>query len=165
MSMALDTSRSYSTLTGRKVYGGGGIMPDIFVPLDTTQITSYYVQLENKGIFDQYAFEYSDANRNKLKTFTGSDDMLQYLKKQILLSEIVQFAETRGIKRRTTLIDISANQILNMIYAHILQNFFGDEAYFSLILNDDSVVKRAISEIQKGNDTPQAVAAMKYKND
>ena len=163
-SMTLDASKSYSTSSGRKVYGGGGIMPDIFVPLDTTEITSYYVQLENKGIFNQYAFEYSDANRSKLKSFTNSEDMLQYLKKQILLSEVVQFAETKGVKRRTNLINISANQILNMTYAHILQNFFGDEAYFSLILNDDSVVKRAISEIQKGNNTPQAVAAMKYKS-
>ena len=139
-------------------------MPDIFVPLDTTEITSYYVQLENKSIFNQYAFEYSDANRGKLKTLTSIEDMLAYLKKQILLSDIVQFAENKGIKRRTALIDISAKQILNMTYAHVLQIFFGDEAYFSLILNDDSVVKRAISEIQKGNNTPQAVAAMKYKN-
>jgi len=164
MNLTPDTAKSYSTSTGRKVYGGGGIMPDIFVPLDTTEITSYYVQLENKGIFNQYAFEYSDANRSKLKSFAKSEDMLQYLKKQILLSDIVRFAESRGVKRRTTLINISATQILNMTYAHILQIFFGDEAYFSLILNDDSVVKRAISEIQKGNNTPQAVAAMKYKS-
>jgi len=164
MSMALDTSNSFSTSNGRKVYGGGGIMPDIFVPLDTTEITSYYIQLENKGIFNQYAFEYTDTNRSKLKTFTNSEDMLRYLKKQILLSDVVQFAENRGIKRRTALINISANHILNMTYAQILQNFFGDEAYFSLILNDDSIVKRAISEIQKGNAAPQAVAAMKYKN-
>jgi carboxyl-terminal processing protease len=162
-SMALDTSKVYSTLNGRKVYGGGGIMPDIFVPLDTTDITSYYVQLENKGIFNQYAFEYSDTNRSKLKAFTNTDDMLLYLKKQIVLSDVVRFAETKGIKRRTNLINISASQILNMTYAHILQNFFGDEAYFSLILNNDSMVKRAIEEIQRGNDTPQAVAAMKYK--
>ena len=164
-SVILNTSQSFHTFSGREVYGGGGIMPDIFVPLDTTDITSYYVQLENKGIFNQYAFEYSDAYRSKLKTFANSEDMLLYLRKEILLSDVVRFAETKGIKRRTTLINISANQILNMTCAHILQIFFGDEAYFSLILNNDSIVKRAISEIQKGNDTSQAVAAMKYKND
>jgi len=154
---------SFHTANGREVYGGGGIMPDIFVPLDTTVLTSYYIRLENQGVFNQFAFEYSDANRNKLKTFTNSDDMLLYLKKQIHLADVIQFAENKGIKRRTSLINISANQILNMTYAHILQIFFGDDAYFSLILNNDSLVKRAIDEIQKGNDAPSAVAAMRYK--
>jgi len=162
-SVVLTASPSYHTLNGREVYGGGGIMPDIFVPLDTTELTSYYIRLGNQNIFNQFAFVYSDANRNKLKTFTNSDDMLAYLKKQVSLSEVVQFAESKGIKRRTSLINTSASQIMNMTYANILQIFFGDDAYFSLILNNDSLVKRAIDEIQKGNDTPLAVAAMKYK--
>ena len=159
-----NTSASYYTLRGREVYGGGGIMPDIFVPLDTTELTSYYLHMESKGIFYQFAFEYSDENRSKLKTFTNPEDMLVYLKKQIPLSELVRFAETKGIKRRTALIAISANQIMNMTYAHILQNFFGEEAYFSLLLDNDPLVKRAIEEIQKGNDDPLAVASMKYKD-
>ena len=154
---------SFHTVNGREVYGGGGIMPDIFVPLDTTVLTSYYIRMENQGVFNQFAFEYSDANRDKLKTFTNSDDMLQYLKKQIHLADVVQFAEDKGIKRRTSLINISANQIMNMTYAHVLQIFFGDNAYYSLILDSDALVKRAIDEIQKGNDTPSAVAATKYR--
>ena len=162
--VSLNDSLIYHTLNGRNVFGGGGIMPDVFFPLDTTELTSYYLHLENSGIFNQFAFEYSDANRSKLKVFTNSDDMLHYLKKQILLQDIVQFAEKKGIKRRTSLINISANQILNMTYAHVLQIFFGDEAYYSLILNNDNMVQKAIQEIQKGNDTPEAVADMKYKN-
>jgi len=162
-SLALNDSASYRTLNGRTVYGGGGIMPDIFVPLDTTELTSYYIRMENQGVINQFAFEYSDANRSKLKTFTNSEDMLGYLKKQILLSDVIRFADAKGIKRRTTLINISANQILNMTYAHILQNFFGDDAYFALLLNNDPLVKKAIEEIQKGNDTLRAVADMKYK--
>ena len=139
-------------------------MPDIFVPLDTTELTSYYFNMENKGIFAQFAFEYSDANRSKLKTFTNSEDMLLYLKKQIPLSDVVRFAETKGIKRRTNLIAISSNQIMNMTYANIIGTFFGEEAFYSLLLNDDPLVKRAVEEMQKGNDDPQAVASMKYKN-
>ena len=158
------TAPSFHTANGREVYGGGGIMPDIFVPLDTTVLTSYYIRLENQGVFNQFAFEYSDANRDKLKMFTNSEDMLLYLKEQIHLADVIQFSENKGIKRRTSLINISANQILEMTYAHILQIFFGDDAYFSLLLNNDSLVKRAINEIQKGNNTPSAVAAMKYKN-
>jgi len=162
-SIALNTDQSFYTLNGRKVYGSGGIMPDVFIPLDTTELTSYYINLESKGVFNQFAFEYSDANRSELKAFTKSDDMLPYLQKQISLSDVVRFAETKGIKRRTALINISANQIMNMTYASILQNFFGDDAYFSMILNNDSLVKKAIEEIQQGNADPVAVAKMKYK--
>jgi len=161
-SIILNTSRSYHTLSGREVYGGGGIMPDIFVPLDTTELTSYYLHLENKDIFGKFAFEYSDANRSKLKTFTNNEDMLLYLKKQITLNDVIRFAETKGIKRRSSLINISANQIMNMTYACILQNFFGEEAFFSLILNNDPLVKRAVEEIQKGNADPRSIANMKY---
>jgi len=159
-----NTSQSFYTSNKREVFGGGGIMPDIFVPLDTTELTSYYFNMENKGIFAQFAFEYSDANRSKLKTFTNSEDMLLYLKKQIPLSDVVRFAETKGIKRRTNLIAISSNQIMNMTYANIIGTFFGEEAFYSLLLNDDPLVKRAVEEMQKGNDDPQAVASMKYKN-
>jgi len=162
-SIILNTSSSFFTLNGREVYGGGGIMPDIFVPLDTMELTSYYLNLENKNIFYQFAFEYSDANRSKLKTFTTGEDLLEYLKKQIVLSDIVRYADAKGIKRRTSLINISSNQILNMTYANILQIFFGEESYYSLLLDNDPLVKRAVEEIQKGNVTPAAVADLKYK--
>ena len=164
-SVILNTNDSYYTLSGRKVYGGGGIMPDIFVPLDTTELTSYFINLDSKGILNQFAYEYSDINRSKLKEFTNSEDMLQFLKKQVSLYDIVRFAESKGIKRRTTLINISANRIINMTYACILQNFFGEEVYFSMILKNDPLVERAIDEIKKGNAVPKAVANMKYLDD
>ena len=163
-SVVFDTSNSFHTLTGREVYGGGGIMPDIFIPLDTTELTSYFLNMESKGIFRQFAFEFSDANRSKLKTFSTKEEMLDYLKRQIYLYDVVRFAETKGIRRRTSLINISANQILNMTYAHILHNFFGEDAYYSLILTDDLIVKRAVEEIRKGNATPQAIANLRYKD-
>ena len=163
-SVILNIKDSYSTAKGREVFGGGGIMPDIFVPLDTTELTSYYLTLDNKGVFSNFALEFSDANRNKLNEFSNSEDMLVFLKKQILLNDIVQFAESKGIRRRTSLINISANHIMNMTFACILQIFFGDEAYYSLLLENDLLVKRAIEEIQKGNVDPDAVANLKYQN-
>ena len=164
-SVILNTNDSYYTSSGREVYGGGGIMPDIFVPLDTTELTSYFINCESKGIFNQFAFEYSDANRAQLKAFNSSEDMLLYLKKQVFLSDIVRFAESKGIRRRTSLINISANQIINTTYACILQIFFGEEAFFTLMLDNDPLVKIAISEIQKGNAVPKAIANLKYKDD
>ena len=163
-SVLLNTNDSYSTSNGRKVFGGGGIMPDIFVPLDTTELTSYYLTLENKDIFSQFAFEYSDANRLTLNEFSNSEDMLLFLKREISIYEVTQFAESKGIRRRTSLINISANHIMNMTFACILKNFFGDEAYYSLLLDNDPLVKRAIEEIRKGNVSPQAVANLSYQD-
>jgi carboxyl-terminal processing protease len=91
-------------------------------------------------------------------------DMLDYLKSQYMLYDIVHFAEQQGIKRRSTLISISANQILNMTYAYILGNFFGEEALFTTVLNNDIMVKRAVLEIQKGNAAPEAIAELTYKS-
>jgi carboxyl-terminal processing protease len=145
------------------VYGRGGITPDIFVPIDTTELTSYYINLENKEIFRQFAFVYSDENRNKLKEFKNYQDMWDYLKTQSILFDIVRFAEEKGIKRRSSLINISAGHILNTTYAYILRNFFGEETFYIVYMNNDIVIKKAVEAIQKGNVSPQAIALERYK--
>ena len=149
-SAVADTSLLYYTLNGRKVYGGGGIMPDIFVPLDTSELTSYYIHLENKNIFRQFACEYTDMNRSKLSEFKDYQSMWEYLKMQPVLDEIVNFATARRVKPKTTLINISANYILNTTYAHILQNFFGEEVFFIVYMSRDKDIQKAVEILQKG---------------
>jgi carboxyl-terminal processing protease len=160
---AIDTTLLYHTLSGREVYGGGGIMPDIFVPLDTTELTSYYINLENKNIFHLFACEYSDVNRDKLNEFKTSESMLEYLKTQPMLYDIVDFAAERKVKPRTALINTSANYILNTVYANILQNFFGEQAFFITYMNRDKDIKKAVEVLRKGQAYPEAVAQLKYR--
>jgi len=162
-SAVIDTTLLYHTLSGREVYGGGGIMPDIFVPLDTSQLTTYYMNLESKNIFHQFACEYTDVNRDKLNEFKTFESMLNYLKTQPILSEIVDFAAERKIKPRTALINISGNYILNTACANILQNFFGDKAFFMVYMNRDKDIQKAAEMLRKGQAYPEAVAEMKYK--
>ena len=159
----IDTTLLYHTLSGREVYGGGGIMPDIFVPLDTSELTTYYMNLENKNIFYQFACEYTDENRDKLNEFKTSEAMLEYLKTQSMLYKIVDFATEKKIKPRTALINISENYILNTTYAHILQNFFGDKAFFMVYMDRDKDIQKAEEILRKGQAYPEAVAGMKYK--
>ncbi|MDR2626776.1 MAG: S41 family peptidase [Dysgonamonadaceae bacterium] len=146
---AVDSNLLYHTLSGREVYGGGGIMPDIFVPLDTSELTSYYINLENKNIFYQFACEYADMNRDKLNSFKTYESMLEYLKTQPILYDIVYFAGERKVKPRTALINISANYILNTAYAYILQNFFGEEAFFIVYMSRDKDIKKAVEVLRK----------------
>ncbi|MDR2691832.1 MAG: S41 family peptidase [Dysgonamonadaceae bacterium] len=162
-SAAVDTGLLYHTLNGREVYGGGGIMPDIFVPLDTSELTSYYAHLEKKNIFHQFACEYTDINRSKLNEFKDYRSMWEYLKMQPVLYEIVDFAAARKIKPRTALINISSNYILNTTYAYILQNFFGEEVFFIVCMDRDKDIKKAVDILQKGLAHSEAVVEMKYK--
>ncbi|MDR1762502.1 MAG: S41 family peptidase [Dysgonamonadaceae bacterium] len=147
-SRVVDTAKVFHTLNGRKVYGGGGIMPDIFVPMDTSELTSYYIKLEKNDVFRSFAFDYSDSNRGLLKSFENWQGLLKYLNSQDLLDEVVLFAEKKGVKRRSNLIYTSANQIVNMTSAYILQNFYGEEMMYYTILNNDKMVKKAVETLK-----------------
>ncbi|MDR0864089.1 MAG: S41 family peptidase [Candidatus Symbiothrix sp.] len=162
-SVKIDKSLAYSTIHGRTVYGNGGIMPDIFVPLDTSHLSTYFINLENKNIFNKFAFNYSDKNRNVLNKFKDYPSLLEYLKTQPILQEIIRFAEENGVKKRTQQINRHSNQILITAYAHILSNFFGDDAFFRIALSNDPVIAKAVEAIQREAAFPKAVAAMKYK--
>ncbi|GHT77689.1 peptidase S41 [Bacteroidia bacterium] len=162
-SMKVDTTLAYQTLHGRTVYGGGGIQPDIFVPTDTAHLTTYYINLENKGIFNQFAFEYWLKNREQLKKYKDAASLLIHLRQQFLLPEIIQCAEQNGVRKRTYLISRSANQILLTTYACILRNFFGEDSFYPVYLSADPMIAKAIEAIRKSDTTPEAVAAMKYK--
>lgn len=163
-SLKIDTTEVYKTTHGRTVYGNGGIIPDIFIPVDTAHISNYYISLENKAIFNRFAFEYSDKHRIILSKFKDYPSMLAYLKTQLRLEDIVRYAEENGVKKRTFQINRSANQILTTTFACILSNFFGDDVFYHVYLSNDPVIARAVQAIRKGEAYPQAVAAMKYKN-
>lgn len=154
----------YHTLHGRNVYGGCGIIPDIYVPLNTSCLSSYYLDLEKKNIFKRFAFKYSDENRSVLNQFKDYSSMLEYLKKQPILEKIVDFASDNDVKKRTFLINYSAIRILNTTYAWIASNFFGDNGFYQLYLNNDPTIIQAIEAIRKEYAYPEAIATMKYKN-
>ncbi|MCL1937699.1 MAG: S41 family peptidase [Candidatus Azobacteroides sp.] len=162
-SIKKDTTMIYKTVHGRIVYGNGGIIPDIFVPIDTSYLSSYYLNLESKDIFRKFAFEYFDKNRDVLKEFKNYPTLLEYLKTQPILNEIIRFAEENGVKRRTVLISRSANQIQTTTYAHIISKFFGEDALYPVYLSNDPVIMRATDAIRKGEAEPEAIVAQKYK--
>ncbi|MDR1738800.1 MAG: S41 family peptidase [Candidatus Symbiothrix sp.] len=162
-SIKLDTASTYQTVHGRTVYGNGGIMPDIFVPLDTTYLTSYYLQLENKDMFNRFAFEYVDANRAFFRQFKDEQALTNYLKTQPILSEFIRYAELNGVKRRTVLIYRSSNQILRTALASIVNKLFGEEAFFRVYQENDADIARAIKAINDGEAHPKAIAASPIK--
>lgn len=147
-------TEKYHTMIGRTVYGGGGIMPDIFIPRDTSGITTYFTSIVNSGTLYLYALEYSDKNREKLSSFTTYQDLYKYLQSQPLLYDFTNFAASKGIKKRPTLINISGKLIENQLQAYIVRNFFDEAGFYPIFLKDDPTLLRAIQIINEGKSVP-----------
>jgi carboxyl-terminal processing protease len=148
-SIQVADSLKFKTLKGRVVYGGGGIMPDIFVPRDTSEYTNYLSKSLNYGYLYQFAFKYTDTNRKKLSTFKSWQAMEQYLNGQNLLSEFTAFAASKGLKPNSREIAISKRLILNQIESYITRNTLGDNGFYPLFFRDDKTVLKALEVISK----------------
>ena len=154
-SIKMNDSLEFKTNNGRPVYGGGGIMPDIFIPRDTSGITSYFSALVNTGALYQFTLEYSDKNHDILDKFGDYKELQDYLKHQPLLDELADFAASKGIKKRPTLMNISKELIETQIQAYIVRHFFDDDGFYPIILKDDATLNKAIEVIEKGIWKPE----------
>lgn len=146
----------YHTSLGRTVYGGGGIMPDIFVPQDTTGMTSYYRMAATRGLIVRYTLDYTDKNRNKLKEYDTPQKMEAYLKTQNLLEKFAVYAEKKGLKRRNILMYKSKQLFEESLYGNIIYNMLGMEAYIAYSNLTDKTVQKALEVLEKGESFPQA---------
>lgn len=150
-SIKLDKSEVFSTANGRKVYGGGGIMPDIFVPNDTTGLTKYYYNVINAGLFQKFAFNYCDKNREKLEKFNTTTELLDKLPSdEYLLSEFVSFAKKNKVPAQWYYINTSRKLILAAIKSLIARDILGSHAYYEVYNNYDNNVTEAIKQIKNG---------------
>lgn len=142
-------SLKYKTVGGRIVYGGGGIMPDFFVPRDTTEYTPYLNKVINYGYLYQYAFQYSDKNRTKLKKVRTWQEMQHYLDSQDILADFISFVAAKGIAANQSQINTSKRLLLNQLYAYISRNALGDNGFYPLLYKDDITVKQALQKLSK----------------
>lgn len=155
-SIKLDESLRYSTRLGRPVYGGGGIMPDVFVPQDTTGTTSsYLIEVLNKGLTIQFSFQYSDRNRSKLNELDNEVDMLKYLRQQGIVEQFIRFADSKGVKRRNILINKSYKLLERNLYGNIIYNILGREPYIKYINQSDATVQKALEILKNGEAFPK----------
>lgn len=155
-SIKLNKEERYSTALGRAVYGGGGIMPDIFVPQDTTGISSYLMEVDNKGLIRQFCFQYTDNHRSKLNEFDTTDKLIQYLRQQGFINQFIRFADSKGVKRRNLLIHKSRKVLERSLYGNIIYNIMGIENYIRYFNEDDTTVQKAMEVLKKGEAFPQA---------
>ena len=155
-SIKQDESHIYYTALGRPVYGGGGIMPDIFVPQDTTGVTSYFSMAVNRGLILQFAFQYTDQNRQALQKYDSSESLLKYLKKQNILEKFANFAESKGLKRRNILMYKSQKLFERNLYGNIIYNMLDMEDYLKYLNQLDPTVLKAIEVLENEESFPKA---------
>ncbi len=135
---------AYYTGNGRKVYGGGGITPDIFVPEDTLNVTSYYKEASMSGLILQFAFTYTDDNRPKLNNFTEMMQLANYLVKQNTVDKFATYADKHGLKRRNLMIRKSNKLLERYINSRIIYNIMDESAWNQYLNLDDPAINMAL---------------------
>lgn len=150
-SINFKTDEMFTTLNGRTVYGSGGIMPDVFVPSDTTGYSSYYVNVSNAGLLQKYAYELADLNREEFAKAKTVDDLLKMLPSDAtLLQSFVSYAAQKGIPARWHYINISSGLIVNYLKALIARDTLGFSASYEIYNSRDKVIDEALKLLSEG---------------
>ena len=148
-SIHLDTTLRYTTPGGRTVYGGGGIMPDIFIPMDTTGYTAYYNKVWNTNVLYRFTLDFTDRHREEVDSIKSLEELDTFFAKHDLVSEFTAYAERHGVATHRRQLAISRPTILAQLRAYIGRNTpVGDAGFYYNIYAVDGVLKRAVSEIK-----------------
>ena len=153
----------YKTMGGRTVFGGSGIMPDIFIPRDSVVMNSYYNSLMSRGYVQEYAAYYTDINRSRLEEYGSWEELNDYLKKQPILLNLVSFADSKGIRRRPYLINESRDLLESILRGFIVRHFWGYDGYYPVYFEADKLVSKAVELLETGKASPSAIVNEKYK--
>lgn len=143
------TGPQFHTKTGRVVYGGGGITPDIFVAEDTTNITSYYTQAAASGLILQFAYTYTDDNRLKLNNFKEMQELADYLVKQNTVELFANYGNSHGLQRRNLMIRKSHDLIERYVNSSIIYNMLNEQARYQYLNQRDPVIDAALKVFVK----------------
>lgn len=146
-SIHFSDSLKFTTPAGKTVYGGGGIMPDIFIPVDTTGRSPYFLAV--RPIIYRFALKYTEDNRETLKNFTEAGEMEKYLNKQALLNQFVDFASKNGVKKDIQGLKISGSVIHTQLKAYIARNMLDTKGFYPIWKELDSALKYAIDYLNK----------------
>ncbi len=149
-SIKFPDSLRFFTMNHRVVYGGGGIMPDYFIPLDTTFASKYYTDIFRKSLLNEFTVQYIESKRKDLlKAYPDINAFKKgFADDQKLLDEFVAFAETKEVPRNEKDLEASGMQIKTILKALIARNLFNMNAYFEIVGTTDDELIKAIDVIK-----------------
>lgn len=148
-SIHLDDSLCFETRGGRRVYGGGGILPDYFVPLDTTSNQNdWFVDVANKNLIYNFAASYVDAHRAALLQQKTVAELKSYLQAQDIFAQFVRYTREKGVKSTTRQTNEVRKEVQLQLNAYIARNTMGEDIFWELLQEDDKTLLKAIELIQ-----------------
>lgn len=139
------------TAGGKVVYGGGGIMPDCFIPADTTDLTPYFLEVSGRNILYRYTIEYADRKREALNKVASLDDLQQLLDSdKRLVEDFIRYAARQGVKPNYRDIAVSRRLIEAQLRAYIGRNtVLEDDGFYKNIYPIDTVILKAIEVLHE----------------
>ena len=157
-SIHFDPELLYHTAGDRPVYGGGGIMPDIFIPQDTLGLNSYTNQIFSAGVIPEYAFLYADKYRKILKRLPSSEDAVKFLRRQNLVWKMAEHANDKyGIRVRSFLVNQAHAQLERLLISSVLSYTWGTDAAEEYIRRDDPTMEAVDDLFRKGVYSPMDI--------
>jgi len=145
----VDTTKVFSTVTGRPVYGGGGISPDVFIPIDTTWQTPFANRVLNTQLLREMAIEYVEEHRVKLMAYEVQDAVKQIRLTESDWTKILQRARSMGIDIPETVAANTQSELMQFYKAYIFRGAFGDEGFLAVLNLSDPMYLRALQEIDR----------------
>jgi len=148
-SIKFPDSLRYYTQNKRVVYGGGGVMPDYFIPFDTSFVSKYYIDINRKGLLNEFTLQYVESRRkDMLKAYPDSKAFKKgFVEDQKLLNEFIAYAETKEVPRIDKDIEASGPQITIVLKGLIARNLYNLNAYFEIIGSKDDELIKAVELI------------------
>lgn len=153
-SIKLDESLKFNTKNGRTVYGGGGIMPDRFVPADTTGINKYFRELRAKNVLNQFVVEYVEANRSELSKLYPSEDTFidEFQVTPEMEKDFIALGQKLGVEPNDEQYQVSRTYIVGNIKGLIGRDLFTTSTYFR-VMNPTSPIYRTALELINDDST------------
>lgn len=150
-SIKVDKSKIFRTVGGRIVYGGGGIVPDLFVPDDTTGVTTYYRAVANLGLLHQYVYTYVDINRDQLKGVKTVKQLMGMMPNDDALTyDFVCYAKDNGVPMRWYYINLSRSLLARQLRALVIRDVLGIEEFYRYYNRTDNTVNAALKALNEG---------------
>jgi carboxyl-terminal processing protease len=142
-------SLKFTTPGGKIVYGGGGIMPDIFIPLDTIGLTNYLMEIRNSGLIYSFSLEYADNQRKELSQFANYKDIIGFLNHNNVLDKFIAYVTKNKIPFNSKELNVSKTVLKTQLYAFIIRNILDNDGFYPTIESIDNTLLRAAKELEK----------------
>jgi carboxyl-terminal processing protease len=144
-SIKFNDSLKFKTRAGKIVYGGGGIMPDIFIPVEKNDKLKYYTSVLNKGLIHQFTFEYTDQHRSQLNQYRNFDDFnKRFTIDDALLQDFAKYAEKSGVPKDPKGMGYAREEMTILMKALIARNLYDEKGFYPIYLKEDKAFKKAL---------------------